>query len=167
MLMPNGKSCRPLLLAAIAVLTVNRGSLWAAPQQKNMTGAELAALLDKAGYTGYTRVDEGVWEIQFKGKNLPEFAVRVALSEDIVLIMAKLADRKKLVRTDQLFQRLLELNDMMDTVKFALSPDMLYVRIELHSRLLDEKELQYAIDQTSAAVDQSYPQIKQFLPASK
>jgi hypothetical protein len=81
--------------------------------------------------------------------------------------MAKLADRKKLARTDQLFQRLLELNDKMDTVKFALSPDMLYVRIELHSRLLDEKELQYAIDQTSAAVDQSYPQIKQFLPASK
>jgi len=165
--MPNGKSGRPLLLVAIAALAINLIPLRAAAQQKNMTAAELVALLDKAGYTGYTKVDDGVWEIQFKGKNLPEFAVRVALSEDIVLIMAKLADRKKLVRTDQLFQKLLELNDKMDTIKFALSPDMLYVRIELHTRLLDEKELQYAIDQTSAAVDQSYPQIRQFLPASK
>jgi hypothetical protein len=165
--MPNGKLGRPLLVAAIAALAINVIPLRAAPQQKNMTAAELVALLDKAGYTGYTKVDDGVWEIQFKGKNLPEFAVRVALSEDIVLIMARLADRKKLVRADQLFQKLLELNDKMDTIKFALSPDMLYVRIELHTRLLDEKELQYAIDQTSAAVDQSYPQIKQFLPASK
>ena len=167
MLMPNGKPGRPLLLAAIAALAISVIPLRAAPQQKNMTAAELVALLDKAGYTSYTKVDDGVWEIQFKGKNIPEFAVRVALSEDIVLIMARLADRKKLVRTDQLCQRLLELNDKMDTIKFALSPDMLYVRIELHTRLLDEKELQYAIDQTSAAVDQSYPQIKQFLPASK
>jgi len=167
MRIPNGKSGRPLLLGAIAALAITLIPLGAAAQQKNMTAAELVALLDKAGYTGYTKVDDGVWEIQFKGKNIAEFPVRVALSEDIVLVMAKLADRKKLVRTDQLFQKLLELNDKMDTIKFALSPDMLYVRIELHTRLLDEKELQYAIDQTSAAVDQSYPQIRQFLPASK
>ena len=167
MLMPNRRSRRLLLLLAMASLAINPVSLRAVPQQKNMTAAELVALLDKAGYTGYTKVDDGVWEIQFKGKNLAEFPVRVVLSEDIVLIMARLADRKKLVRTDQLFQKLLELNDKMDTIKFALSPDMLYVRIELHTRLLDEKELQYAIDQTSAAVDQSYPQIKQFLPGSK
>jgi hypothetical protein len=158
-----------LILLALALTTaaIGQGPGAAAPQQKNITAADLVALLEKAGYTGYTKVDDGVWEIQFKGKNIPEFAVRVALSEDIVLVMAKLADRKKLVHTEQLFQKLLELNDKMDTIKFALSSEMLYVRIELHTRLLDETELHYVIDQTSAAVDQSYPQIKQFLSGSK
>ena len=156
-----------LLAAAMTAATLPRSRVLAAPQQKTVTAADLTSLLDKAGYNNYTRVDDGVWEIQFKGKNIPEFAVRVALSEDVVLIMSKLADKKRLVHPEQLFQKLLELNDKMDTIKFALSSEMLYVRIELHTRLLDEKELQYAIDQISAAVDQSYPQIKPFLPGSK
>jgi hypothetical protein len=156
-----------LLSASIVTIWAGGGRGLAASQQKTITPADLVALLEKAGYSGYTKVDDGIWEIQFKGKNLPEFPVRIVLSEDIVLVMAKLADRKKLVRTEQLFQRLLELNDKIDTVKFALSPEMLYVRLELHSRLLDEKELHYALDQTSAAVDEAYPQIKQFLSGSK
>lgn len=156
-----------LIAAALTTGATTRSHGLAAPHQKTITAPDLTALLDKAGYNNYTRVDDGVWEIQFKGKNIPEFAVRIALSEDVVLIMAKLADKKRLVHPEQLFQKLLELNDKMDTVKFALSSEMLYVRIELHTRLLDEKELQYAIDQISAAVDQSYPQIKPFLPGSK
>lgn len=156
-----------LLLTAAIMSAAGNGQALAAPKQKTLTGTDMTAMLDKAGYSNYTKVDDGVWELQFKGKNIPEFAVRVALSEDVVLVMAKLADRKKLVRTEQLFQKLLELNDKMDTIKFALSSDMLYVRLELHSRLLDDKELHYAIEQTSAAVDESYPQIKQFLYGSK
>jgi hypothetical protein len=155
------------LSAFLVAVGVVRNSPSAPRQQKGLGAADLVALLEKAGYTSYTKVDDGVWEIQFKGKNIPEFPVRVALAEDIVLVMAKLADRKKLVHTDQLFQKLLELNDKMDTIKFALSPEMLYIRLELHTRLLDEKELHYALDQTSAAVDESYPQIKQFLSGSK
>lgn len=156
-----------LLSASIATVWVSVSPGLAARQNKTITAADLVALLEKTGYSGYTKVDDGIWEIQFKGKNLPEFPVRIVLSEDIVLVMAKLADRKKLVHTEQLFQKLLELNDKMDTVKFALSSEMLYVRLELHSRLLDEKELHYALDQISAAVDESYPQIKQFLSGAK
>jgi hypothetical protein len=157
-----------LLLSASfgTVGTVGRPGL-AASQQKTITAPDMIALLEKAGYAGYTKVDDGIWEIQVKGKNLPEFSVRVVLSEDIVLVMTRLADRKKLVHTEQLFQKLLELNDKMDTVKFALSSEMLYVRLELHSRLLDEKELHYVLDQLAAAVDEAYPQIKQFLAVSK
>jgi hypothetical protein len=165
--MLKGRLGMVLLSASIATVWAGRQPGLAARQQKTITAADLVALLEKAGYSGYTKVDDGIWEIQFKGKNLPEFPVRIVLSEDIVLIMARLADRKKLVHTEQLFQKLLELNDKMDTVKFALSSEMLYVRLELHSRLLDEKELHYALDQMSAAVDEAYPQIKQFLSVSK
>ena len=153
-----------LLSAMIMPVSIRAGA--AARQQKNMGATDLVALLEKAGYT-YNKVGDGIWEIQFKGKNVPEFPVRIALSDDIVLVMAKVADRKNLVHAEQLFQKLLELNDKMDTIKFALSSDMLYIRLEVHSRLLDQKELQYALDQTSAAVDESYPQIKQFLSGSK
>jgi len=158
------------MLLASAVISLITGTILpglAAWRQKTVTEADFTALLDRAGISGYRKVDDGVWEIQFKGKNVGEFPVRIALSDDIVLVMAKLADRKRLARPEQLFQKLLELNDKIDTVKFALSSEMLYVRVELHTRLLDEKELRYILDQTSAAVDESYPQIKQFLPGSK
>jgi hypothetical protein len=155
-----------LMSAMIMPVSIRAGAGVGARQQKTMGATDLVALLEKAGYT-YNKVGDGIWEIQFKGKNVPEFPVRIALSDDIVLVMAKLADRKNLVHTDQLFQKLLELNDKMDTIKFALSSDMLYIRLEVHSRLLDQKELQYALDQTSAAVDESYPQIKQFLSGSR
>src|SRR5215469_12794627 len=109
----------PLLAALMTTGALASSPGSALPQQKPLTAADLTSLLDKAGYNNYTRVDDGVWEIQFKGKNIPEFAVRIALSEDVVLIMAKLADKKRLVHPEQLFQKLLELNDKMDTIKFA------------------------------------------------
>ncbi|HKV38927.1 MAG TPA: YbjN domain-containing protein [Blastocatellia bacterium] len=137
-----------------------------ASQTAKYSNATVAALLEKAGYD-YSKIGDGIWEIQFKGKNVAQFPVRVVLSQDIILVMAKLADRKDVALSAPLFQKLLELNDSMDTVKFALSQDMLYMRLELHARLVDEEELKYLLGQVSGAVDEAYPQIKQFLPKEK
>jgi|ERR1700733_14098963 hypothetical protein len=123
---------------------------------------DLASMLDKTGYN-YRKVDKDVWEIKFTGKNLPEFPVRIVQADDITILMTKLADRKDLVHTEGLYIKLLELNDSMDNIKFAISKDMLYGRIEMHTRVINEAELKYLLEQMSGAIDEAYPQIKQYL----
>ena len=151
----------PSVLIAImlaAALPTNAGQ----SGQSDKWIAPIASLLEKSGYN-YTKVDNGVWEVQFKGKNLDRFVVRVVVADDLVLTMARLAEPNALRQTDKLFQKLVELNDKMDSVKFALSSDMLYVRSEVHARLVDRQELTYMLEQTAAAVNQAYPDIRPFI----
>jgi len=137
----------------------------AAPAQlKDAT--EIVLLLEKSGYK-YTKVSDGVWEITFAGKNTGDFPVRLALAGNIVLAIAKLADRKDLKLEPPFLTRLLECNDQFDFIKLALSKDMLYLRMEISTRLLDSQELKHVLEQVSAATDEIYPQIKEFLPQAK
>ena len=128
--------------------------------------ANVVALLEKSGHN-YTKVKDGVWEINFTGDNLKEFSVRLALGDNILVTMAKVADRKDLKLEPALLTKLLELNHSFDSVKLALSEDMLYVRMDTHLRILDTQEMKYVIDQMSGATDEVYPQIKKFIAAAK
>jgi hypothetical protein len=74
-----------------------------------------------------------------------------------------LAGRDEVNLSDELSLKLLELNDSMDAVKFALSDKSLYVRCEVHERILDLPEFKFMIGQLSAAVDEAFPQIQPFL----
>ena len=134
-----------------------------AEAQKKSGAAEMALLLEKSGYT-YTKISDGVWEITFKGKNIGEFPVRLAIGGDVLVTLAKLADRKDLKLQSAFLTQLLELNDSLDSIKLALSDEMLYVRMDTHLRLIDSAELKYLLEQISGATDEMYPKIKQYLP---
>jgi hypothetical protein len=135
-----------------------------APPVRDAT--DIVLLLEKSGYK-YTKVSDGVWEIIFAGKNTGDFPVRLALAGNIVLAIAKLGDRKELQMDPAFLTRLLECNDQFDFVKISLSKDMLYLRMEATTRLLDGQELKHVLEQVSAATDEIYPQIKQYLPQPK
>ena len=137
-----------------------------AQSNKPDAAGQLVALLEKSGYS-YTKVGDGVWEIPAEGKNLKDFSIRLALAEDIVLVIAKLADRKGLSPKEGLLIKLLELNHHFDSAKLALGQDMLYARMDLHVRLLDAQELKYLVEQMVNVVDEAYPQIKPFLAGTK
>lgn len=137
--------------------------LASAQAQKKSGAAEMALLLEKSGYT-YTKISDGVWEITFKGKNTGEFPVRLAIGGDVLVTLAKLADRKDLKLQNAFLTQLLELNDSLDSIKLALSDEMLYVRMDTHLRLIDSAELKYLLEQISGATDEMYPKIKQYLP---
>jgi hypothetical protein len=124
--------------------------------------ANVVALLEKSGHN-YTKVKDGVWEINFTGDNLKDFSVRLALGDNMLVTMAKLADRKDLKLDPALLTKLLELNHSFDSVKLALSEDMLYVRMDTHLRVLDTQEMKYVIDQMSGATDEVYLQVKKFI----
>ena len=149
-----------LVLLATPVLGAGR------PQSKTKGAPEIVALLEKSGYT-YTKVSDGVWEIPGTGKNLKEFGIRLALADDILLVMVKIADRKDLKLQPALLTKLLELNHKFDSIKLALSEDMAYLRMDSHLRLLDGEELKYLVTQIANAADETYPQIKQFIGGSK
>ena len=135
-------------------------------QDKGKGATQIVALLEKSGYT-YAKVGDGVWEVPGTGKNLKEFGIRLALADDILIVMVKLADRKDLKPQPALWTKLLELNHKFDSIKLALSEDMLYTRMDTHLRLLDSQELKYLVEQIANAADETYPQIKQFVPGAK
>lgn len=125
--------------------------------------SKIAGMLEKLGYK-YAKISDNVWEVPFTGKNLSEFPVRITIAGgDMILVLTKLADRGDVNLNNGFAVKLLELNDTMDTVKFALSDSMLYARLELHERIVDQQELKYMLEQLSGAVDEAYPQIKDFL----
>jgi hypothetical protein len=154
-----------LLLAFVAVCSAQSPAAApsAAPAAHAKEPGEIVLLLEKSGYK-YTKVSDGVWEITFAGKNTGDFPVRLALAGNIILAIAKLADRKELKLEPPFLTKLLECNDQFDFVKLALSKDMLYLRMETSTRLLDSQELKHVLEQVSAATDEIFPQIKAFLP---
>ena len=157
----------PIRFSALVVTFALAAPVCRAQQTAEPKAASgVVALLEKSGYN-YSKVTNGVWEILFTGKNVKEFPVRLALGEGILVIISKLADRKGIDLQPPLLTKLMELNHSVDTVKFALSEDMLYARIDARLRTLDLEELKYSLDQISGATDEVYPQIKQYLAGAK
>ena len=141
---------------------VSTSQLNFAQTNKSSTVGKIPTLLEKSGYQ-YTKLKEGVWQIHFQGKNLKEFQLKITLIADQLIMFVDLASRDELNLNNGLAVKLLELNDAMDTVKFALSEKSLYARMEAHERIIDLQELKYMFSQMSAAVDEAFPQIKSFL----
>ena len=154
------------LLAIVVMLSLSSAVCVMGAQDKSKRGTEIVALLEKSGYS-YTKVGDGLWEIPGTGKNLKEFGIRLALADDILLVMVKLVDRKDLKLQPALSTKLLELNHKFDSIKLALSEDMLYLRMDTHVRLLDNQELKYLVEQIANAADETYPQIKLFVSNAK
>lgn len=134
--------------------------------QEKTKAPDIVSLLENSGYR-YAKVSDGVWEIPGTGKNIKEFGIRLALADDILLVMVKLAERKDLRLQPPLLTKALELNHKFDTIKLALSEDMLYLRMDAHVRLLDNQELKYLVEQIANAADETYPQIKPFVSSVK
>jgi hypothetical protein len=103
----------------------------------------------------------------YEGKNMKSIPVRVTMAENILVTLAKLADRKDLTLDPVLLVKLLELNNDFDYVKLALTKSMLYVRMDSPLRLLDAAELNHVLEQVSAAADEAYPQITPYLAGGK
>ena len=155
------------VMLLVATLVLSTSVVCSAGSQGNLKGApEIVGLLEKSGYS-YRKVGDGLWEIPGTGKNLKEFGITLALADDILLVMVKLGARKELKLEPALLTKLLELNHKFDSIKLALSEDMVYLRMDAHLRLLDNQELKYLVEQIANATDETYPQIKAFVVSSK
>lgn len=154
------------LVVILLILCTSSSAGLAGGQEKTKGAPEIVALLEKSGYS-YKKVGDGLWEIPGTGKNLKEFAITVALADDILLVMVKLGTRKELKLEPALLTKLLELNHKFDSLKLALSEDMAYLRMDIHVRLLDNQELKYLVEQIANATDETYPMVKPFVAGTK
>lgn len=162
--------------ALLLTLLVSTETLAQTPAQ----GAKPASAADKAGATktvqlleasgyGYTKAQGNVWVIKFKGQQLAEFPVIVIYSENMLILVSVVAEKKDYKITPDLMQKLLALNDDLDRVKVGIDKDDgdLFVRIDLSLRVVDDQEFKANLDQISAAVDETYTVLKPFLVAPK
>ena len=150
-----------ILFLLLTSLTCSVGA-----QEKPKPGSEFVGLLEKSGYS-YTKVGDGLWEVPGTGKNLKEFGIRLALADDILLVMVRLAGRKEVKLEPTLLTKLLDLNHKFDWVKLAISDDIVYLRMDTHLRLVDNQELKYLVEQIANATDETYPLLKPFLVVAK
>ncbi len=127
---------------------------------------EIPLLLQKLGYS-FNKVADKVYEVPFTGKNVKNFNVRITYGGDVLLVVCKLADRREVNTRGGLALKLIELNNDYDFVKFALSKDALYTRIDIHKRLIDADELKFLIDAMAHVVDESILSIKRFFVVAK
>lgn len=155
----------PLLLALALVISM-AVVCPAQTQSKPPTAADIVALLEKSGHS-YSKVSDNVWEVDFQGKNIKQIPVRVTLAGGVLVTLCKLVDRKSLRLDPPLLIKLMELNNDFDYVKLALTDDMLYVRMDTPLRLLDSDELNHALEQVSAAAEETYPHITPFVAPAK
>ena len=154
------------LIVIASLIGPEKGRAQAKPAPGKPGSSGLLAVLEKSGYT-YTKVGDGIYEVPATGKNVKEFPLRLTQAEDIIIVIAKLADRKDVAIKAPLTIKLLEMNDNYDVVKFALSAEMLYARIDVHSRVVDVDELKSLVELMAHVVDEAYPEIKAFLPPAK
>ena len=135
-------------------------------RSKSPSSAGLLVMLEQSGYR-YSKVSEGIWEIDATGKNVKDFKIRVTMAEELVLLIVKLADRKDVSVKNELLVKLLELNHRFDMARIALSDEMLYSRIDLHARVVDGAEFNYAVEQLARATDKIYPELKPFIASAQ
>ena len=130
------------------------------PPQKSAAPGRLLGLLEKTGYD-YRKAGESLWVVTLAGKNVKEIGIIIQPSGDMVLVQTgMLVERKAVADKAGLLLKLLELNHEYDVVKFAISSDMLYARMEIPSRLLDAEHLKYLINQLELIADEPEPHLK-------
>jgi len=157
-----------LALTALIFLSLAGSSTATLAQQSRGKAAQVAltTLLEKTGYS-YKKISDGVYEVPATGTNIKEFPLRLVQAGDLILVIYKIADRKDVSIREEFAVKLLELNDNYDVVKFALSAEMLYTRIDMHARVVDAEELKYLIELSAQVVDEAYPQLKPFIAGAK
>jgi len=156
-------------VASVQAQTAQPNAQPAAPPAADKAAtAKVLQLLESTGLV-YTKAQENVWVVKYKGQQLSEFSVIVIYSQNMLIFVSVVAEKKDYKTPPELLQKLLALNDDLDRVKIGIDNDDgdLFVRIDLSLRVVDEQEFKANLEQISAAVDETYAVLKPYLLAPK
>ena len=143
---------RTLLFCLIALTLALPAST--AGQTPRANAAKIVALLEASG-DSYKKIEDGVWSVMYKGSHAKSIEVRVGLVEDLVVLVSNLADRSDFKITSDLLARFLQFNNDVDSVKLTFAGEKIQVRLDLHVRVLDDREWAYAMNQVASAIDEA------------
>jgi hypothetical protein len=131
--------------------------------QNPSSGERLTQLIARAEGT-YIRLSANSWQTSYSGRNIHTIDVRIATADGGVFLFIDLADRSKLTLTEDLLQKVAELNAQFDYVKLGLSKTTLQLRLDTREQLLDLEEFKMLEKQAATAADEAYGALKTYLP---
>ena len=146
---------------AVGFLTVVHAA--SALAQSQNSGERLTQLIARADGT-YIRLSANSWQTSYSGRNIHTIDVRIATADGGVFLFIDLVDRSKLTLTEDLLQKVAELNAQFDYVKLGLSKSSLQLRLDTREQLLDLEEFKMLEKQAATAADEAYGALKPFLP---
>jgi hypothetical protein len=127
-------------------------------------GAAKVDQIAKASGYDFTRKTDSVWAADFQGKNLKNFRLIVAIQDDVLVTFVTITEKAKMPVNTAFMRKLLHYNSTLDRVKIGYDDDGdLFVRCDASVRVLDAKEFHSIVDQVSAASDEVYKGIAEFL----
>jgi Putative bacterial sensory transduction regulator len=125
--------------------------------------AKVSQLMKASGYD-FSQKTDSVWAADFTGKNLKNFRLIVAIQDDVLVSFVTIAEKAKMPVNVAFMRKLLRYNSTLDRVKIGFDDDGdLFVRCDASVRVLDAKEFHSIVDQVSAASDEVYKGIAEFL----
>jgi hypothetical protein len=134
-----------------------------AAQSQQSPEAKVQRLVAGSGYANQ-HPSAKAWVIPATGPAIGDYKVFVAVSGDIVVIGAAVAQKRQIPLTPAVLQELLKCNHDVDYAKIELDNDGdAFVRVEIGSRILDAQEFKKIMEQVTAATDAVYSRIKPFL----
>lgn len=136
-----------------------------AKAQNTEAKAKVTRILGQSGYN-FTKLDEAIWKLTFKGKDGSDTDVLAIVEQDILVVFTIIAERKDLRETPAMLNKLLLLNNDIDRVKVGFNDKgTLFARIDSNIRILDVQEFKETVEQVAAATDEVFAAIKPFIAA--
>lgn len=127
-----------------------------APLSNKACTERILKLLDNTGFK-YQKVEDGLWVIDFEGKQKEKILVVIMLIKNLVLVSSVVAEDKLVDWNKDFLHKLLEYNFEYDKAKFCISENKLFVRCDDYVEDLDSRKLKSNIDQVAAMVDEVWP----------
>jgi hypothetical protein len=123
---------------------------------KNFNTRKIETLLKKTSYQ-LEKLDSNIWTIPFKGNNKEELKVVITESEGLTIFFCIVREKgSETIPADKRLE-VLKYNMDFDRVKIGIDDDdNLMVRIDISTRITDQKELEINIEQIAAAADELY-----------
>lgn len=153
---------RSILFILFAAILVSVLSSLPARAQSSSDNSDIVRILDQSGYK-YTDEGDNTWNLKVSGKTFQSMDVKLLVVEDEVMVMYVVVDRDQFADTAEADHKMLELNHRFDFIKYGLSKQWLYIRIDQQRRLLDAQELKFMVTQLVNSFDESYDEIKPFI----
>ena len=125
--------------------------------------ARIDTLLQRNGFKA-DRKNDVVWAIDEQGKELGNYKVVVTTGGGLLVVFVILAHKADMNMNEELAYKMLKMNHEFDRVKVGIDDDGdAFVRADTSVRVLDEVEMKDQIEQVSAAADEAYGDIKDYL----
>lgn len=148
-------------LLAAALMSVLAVPAFAQDANSCFDPARMATSIKESGLAWEQRNAE-LWRVDLESRTRRSVRVVTSCGRTAVFVFAVLADSNDLKKSEELYLYLLRMASKYNHVKIAIDPDGDYlVRIDLHARTFDAKDLEATALQIRNVIDDLTPTLRE------